>query len=144
RGRAAVCARRPAGRRTRCCWSTPTATSSGCCRDHDRVGQWVTGRTVGHRSDSGSPVGQWVTGRAGRGSATVCLVSLPKLIEAADREFLLFAITPPRASTEPDRVRTIAAATLRRLETVRPDGLVLYDIADENDRNPDERPFPFL
>ena len=34
--------------------------------------------------------------------------------------------------------------TLRRLQTVDLDGLVLYDIDDESDRNPTERPFPFL
>lgn len=38
----------------------------------------------------------------------------------------------------------IADSTLRRLESVDPDGVVLYDVAEESDRNPDERPFPFL
>lgn len=38
----------------------------------------------------------------------------------------------------------IADATLRRVESVDPDGLILYDIAEESDRNPDQRPFPFL
>ncbi|GAB3928808.1 hypothetical protein GCM10011575_13420 [Microlunatus endophyticus] len=59
-------------------------------------------------------------------------------------EFLLFAITPPRASTKPERLETIAESTLRRLESLDPDGVILYDIAEENDRNPDARPFPFL
>ena len=59
-------------------------------------------------------------------------------------EFLLFAITPPRASTKPERLETIAESTLRRLEFLDPDGVILYDIAEENDRNPDARPFPFL
>lgn len=71
-------------------------------------------------------------------------MELRQLISSGEREFLLFAITPPRASTSPERRQAIAEATLRRLETVDPDGVVLYDIADENDRNPDERPFPFL
>ena len=34
--------------------------------------------------------------------------------------------------------------TARRLRALELDGLVLYDIDDESDRNPDERPFPFL
>ena len=38
----------------------------------------------------------------------------------------------------------IADATLRRLQPLDLDGLVLYDIDDESDRNPEERPFPFL
>lgn len=58
-------------------------------------------------------------------------------------EFLLFAVTPPRQSTPPERAQEIADATLRRLDGLRPDGLVLYDIDDESDRNPAERPFPF-
>ncbi len=64
----------------------------------------------------------------------------------ADRtgEFLLFAVTPPRLTTGPEQTRQIAEVTLERLRPVGIDGLVLYDIDDESDRNPDERPFPFL
>lgn len=64
----------------------------------------------------------------------------------ADRfgEFLLFALTPPRQSTSPERVQKIAEVTSKRLEGLEPDGLVLYDIDDESDRNPAERPFPFM
>lgn len=58
-------------------------------------------------------------------------------------DFLLFGITPPKASAGPDDLARIAEATLGRLDVVRPDGLALYDIADEQDRNPDQRPFPF-
>ena len=59
-------------------------------------------------------------------------------------EFLLFALTPPRQATSSERSQEIADATLRRLEPLDLDGLVLYDIDDESDRNPEERPFPFL
>jgi hypothetical protein len=64
----------------------------------------------------------------------------------ADRvgEFLIFAVTPPRLTTGPEQSRQIAGVTLGRLRPVGIDGLVLYDIDDESDRNPDERPFPFL
>jgi len=64
----------------------------------------------------------------------------------ADRrgEFLIFAVTPPRLTTGPEQTRQIAEVTLARLRPVGIDGLVLYDIDDESDRNPDERPFPFL
>lgn len=34
--------------------------------------------------------------------------------------------------------------TAKRLQALDLDGLVLYDIDDESDRNPEERPFPFL
>ncbi len=59
-------------------------------------------------------------------------------------EFLLFAVTPPRRSTPPERAQEIADATLARLRPLALDGLVLYDIDDESDRNAEERPFPFL
>ncbi len=64
----------------------------------------------------------------------------------ADRigEFLIFAVTPPRLTTGPEQTRQIAEVTLARLRSVGIDGLVLYDIDDESDRNPNERPFPFL
>lgn len=66
------------------------------------------------------------------------------MISTGEREFLLFAITPPRASSSTERRQAIADATLRRLRSVDPDGVILYDIAEEHDRNADERPFPFL
>ena len=63
----------------------------------------------------------------------------------ADRgsEFLIFALTPPRLATDVERVQEIADATTERLGKLGLDGLILYDIDDESDRNPDERPFPF-
>jgi Methylenetetrahydrofolate reductase len=77
------------------------------------------------------------------------LVTVPRLElqqRIADRrgEFLIFAVTPPRLTTGPEQTRQIAEVTVARLRPVGIDGLVLYDIDDESDRNPDERPFPFL
>jgi hypothetical protein len=57
---------------------------------------------------------------------------------------LLFGITPPRRSTTPERVKEIAAVTLQRLSALDLDGLILYDITDESDRNASDRPFPYL
>ena len=59
-------------------------------------------------------------------------------------EFLLFAVTPPRVSTSGDEAQAIADVTLDRLRLLDVDGLIVYDIDDEVDRNPRERPFPFL
>ena len=63
---------------------------------------------------------------------------------ARSGEFLLFAVTPPRLKTSPQEAAEIARITLERLRSLAIDGLVLYDIDDESDRNPEERPFPFL
>ena len=63
-------------------------------------------------------------------------------IRAGQGGFLLFAVTPPRLTT-PAEAAEIGRVTLERLRGAI-DGLVLYDIDDESDRNPEERPFPFL
>jgi len=75
---------------------------------------------------------------------TLQRVELQRRIAEGAGEFLLFALTPPRLTTEPEQAGQIAAKTLERLRPVGIDGLVLYDIDDESDRNPEERPFPFL
>ena len=51
----------------------------------------------------------------------------------------------PRRGAAPrtERVKEIAAVTLDRLAPLDLDGLILYDIDDESDRNPSERPFPY-
>ena len=66
------------------------------------------------------------------------------LSSARDGGALLLGVVPPRLTTGPERVREIAEATLARLNSLDVDGLALYDIDDESDRNPAERPFPFL
>ena len=71
-------------------------------------------------------------------------MGLRQRIADGQGEFLLFALTPPRRATSAERAQEIADATLQRLAPLDLDGLVLYDITDESDRNPDERPFPFL
>jgi hypothetical protein len=58
-------------------------------------------------------------------------------------EILLFALTPPRLATAAGHVQEIADATIARLRGLELDGLILYDIDDEAERNPAQRPFPF-
>ncbi|GAA3683272.1 hypothetical protein GCM10022237_47460 [Nocardioides ginsengisoli] len=71
-------------------------------------------------------------------------MDLARRIAARGSEFLLFALTPPRVTVGAERAQEIADVTQKRLAALDLDGLVLYDIDDESDRNPDERPFPFL
>jgi hypothetical protein len=71
-------------------------------------------------------------------------VDLRRRILSREGEFLLFAVTPPKLATGPAEAQRIADLTVRRLEPLGVDGLILYDIDDEPDRNPEERPFPFL
>ncbi|MDY7084237.1 MAG: 5,10-methylenetetrahydrofolate reductase [Actinomycetota bacterium] len=70
--------------------------------------------------------------------------SLQSKLAEAQGGVMLFSITPPRRATAPERVKEIAGITVRRLAGLDLDGLILYDIDDESDRNPDERPFPYL
>jgi Methylenetetrahydrofolate reductase len=74
----------------------------------------------------------------------VSLVNLIRRIEAGEGEFLLFALTPPRHDTDRERAQDIADATVARLLPLGLDGLILYDIDDETQRNPADRPFPFM
>ncbi|MBF0688139.1 MAG: methylenetetrahydrofolate reductase [Cellulomonas sp.] len=71
-------------------------------------------------------------------------VDLQTRLLERDAELLFFALTPPRATTPPARIQEIADATAARLRPLELDALVLYDIDEESDRNPEERPFPFL
>jgi hypothetical protein len=70
--------------------------------------------------------------------------ALKTMLSQAHPGVLLLGITPPRRSNTEERVREIADVTLKRLAGLELDGLVLYDIDDESDRNPQERPFPYL
>jgi hypothetical protein len=69
---------------------------------------------------------------------------LRTLVADARSGVLLFGITPPRQTATVAQMKEIAEVTLGRLGRLDLDGLVLYDIDDESDRNPAERPFPYL
>ena len=69
---------------------------------------------------------------------------LPRLLADAHSGVLVFSITPPKRNNTEERIKEIAEVTLDRLAALDLDGLILYDIDDESDRNPDDRPFPFL
>ncbi|GAB16761.1 hypothetical protein GOEFS_014_00030 [Gordonia effusa NBRC 100432] len=71
-------------------------------------------------------------------------MGLADRIAGREDGLLLFSITPPRRSTSPEEAQRIADVTIERLQAVDVDGLILYDIDDESDRNPNERPFPYL
>lgn len=70
-------------------------------------------------------------------------MNLIRKIDSGQGEFLLFALTPPTLATAPGRAQEIADATIARLRPLDFDGVILYDIDDECERNPAERPFPF-
>ncbi|MFC7532132.1 5,10-methylenetetrahydrofolate reductase [Actinoplanes sp. GCM10030250] len=69
---------------------------------------------------------------------------LRQLLADAHSGVLLFSITPPKSRTPEERIKEIAEVTIGRLAPLDVDGLILYDIDDESDRIPGERPFPYL
>lgn len=71
-------------------------------------------------------------------------MDLIRRIKDGQGEFLLFALTPPRLATDRDTAQEIADATVARLRPLGLDGLILYDIDDESERNAGQRPFPFF
>lgn len=81
---------------------------------------------------------------AGTSKSAPGTLSLQEMLAGGHSGMLLFGITPPRRSASPERVREIAAVTMGRLAPLNLDGVALYDIDDESDRNPAERPFPYL
>lgn len=59
-------------------------------------------------------------------------------------DILLYGLTPPKKKTDEEKRQAIAKRQIEAVESIGVDGLVLYDIHDEQDRNAETRPFPFL
>lgn len=57
---------------------------------------------------------------------------------------VVYGITPPKAGTDAEKVQEIAQKQIERLSGLDLDGLILYDIQDEESRTSVERPFPFM
>jgi hypothetical protein len=56
---------------------------------------------------------------------------------------VFYSLTPPKVTTEPERVKTVASKQMERLQGLAIDGLLLYDIQDESSRTQKERTFGF-
>ena len=69
---------------------------------------------------------------------------LKKKIENREGGYLFYGLTPPKISTDQDKIEGIAQRQMDRLEGLNIDGLILYDIQDESSRNNNPRPFPYM
>ncbi len=65
-------------------------------------------------------------------------------IKNRESGIILYGITPPKKGTSEEQIQEIAARQMQRLQSVKVDGLILYDIQDEKSRTAEERPFPFM
>lgn len=68
---------------------------------------------------------------------------LDKAIKNKESGFLFYGLTPPKISTEEEKIAAIAARQISRLKDEKIDALVLYDIQDESLRISAPRPYPF-
>lgn len=57
---------------------------------------------------------------------------------------LLYGITPPKAQNSPEKTVEISQKRMAHVQALPIDGMVIYDLQDESNRNTQERPFPFL
>ncbi len=57
---------------------------------------------------------------------------------------VLYGLVPPKKGTSFEKVAEISNRQLQRLKATDIDGLILYDIQDEDSRTSEERPFPFM
>lgn len=65
-------------------------------------------------------------------------------IKNRESGIVLYGITPPKKGTDSKKIKEIASRQIQRLQSLKVDGLILYDIQDEKSRTAVERPFPFL
>ncbi|RXK58961.1 5,10-methylenetetrahydrofolate reductase [Lacibacter luteus] len=70
--------------------------------------------------------------------------SLKEKIEAREHGLLLYSFTPPKITTEKEKLQTIAEKQINRINNLAIDGLILYDIQDESHRTNEQRTFPFI
>lgn len=56
----------------------------------------------------------------------------------------LYGTTPPRAGATADQIERAATRLAERVQSLPLDGLVVYDVQDEQARTASPRPFPFL
>lgn len=61
-----------------------------------------------------------------------------------DRFVTLYGTTPPRVDAPTERVQLAAERLATRLQGLKLDGLVVYDVQDERERTSEPRPFPFI
>jgi hypothetical protein len=72
------------------------------------------------------------------------LSSLADKIAGRQPGIVLHGLAPPKRSTAPADLATIARQQVARIGALGVDGLIVYDLQDEADRIAEPRPFPFL
>jgi hypothetical protein len=71
-------------------------------------------------------------------------MSLLAKVSARQSAICLYGLAPPKRATEPVEIDAIVARQQARLASLGLDGLVVYDLQEEQERMSAPRPFPFL
>lgn len=71
-------------------------------------------------------------------------MSFQDKVKNRESGIVVYGITPPKAGTDEEKIQEIASKQIARLSGLDLDGLILYDIQDEESRTSVERPFPFM
>ncbi len=69
---------------------------------------------------------------------------LRKKITDRQSGILLYGLTPPKNNHSEEKLLEISGRQKDRIKNMEIDGLILYDIQDEQERCSDERPFPYM
>lgn len=69
---------------------------------------------------------------------------LKEKIQNKEAGIITYGLTPPKKGNDPEKIQEIAQRQIERIRGIEIDGLIIYDIQDEEDRITEERPFPFL
>jgi hypothetical protein len=64
-------------------------------------------------------------------------------IQARQTGLVFYSLTPPKVTTEPEKLKAIANKQIERLHGLPIDGILLYDVQDESTRTDQERTFAF-
>jgi hypothetical protein len=70
-------------------------------------------------------------------------LTLADKIKSGHSGLTFYSLTPPKITTDRERIAEIAKAQMDRLNTLDIDALILYDIQDESTRTDQERTFVF-
>lgn len=70
--------------------------------------------------------------------------TLQHKIKSGKSGIVFYSLTPPKITTESEKVAVIAGGQIDRLKDLEIDGLIIYDIQDESLRTDKERPFSFI
>ncbi|TYQ15428.1 UNVERIFIED_CONTAM: 5,10-methylenetetrahydrofolate reductase [Acetivibrio alkalicellulosi] len=57
---------------------------------------------------------------------------------------IIYGITPPKINNSIEKITEISKKQIERIKKLDIDGLAIYDIHDDKDRNQNIRPFPFI